>query len=62
MPVVVLKQTVTVPLFSGTSTFGTLGTTVTIIEEREREDGGKEWREGVIKLGEGKEEKKEQNK
>ena len=27
-----------------------------------REDGEKGWREGVMKLGEGKEEKKEQNK
>ena len=47
MPVVVLKQTVTVPLSSGTSTLGTLGTTVATIGEREREDGEKGWREAV---------------
>ena len=45
MPVVVLKQTVTVPLPSGTSTLGTLGTTVTTIGERGREDGEKGWGE-----------------
>ena len=46
MPVVVLKQTVTVPLFSGTSTLGTSGTTVATIGERkertERRVGGRE--------------------
>ena len=49
MPVVVLKQTVTVPLPSGTSTLGTSGTTLATIAEREREDGES--------IGEGKEEK-----
>ena len=34
MPVVVLKQTVTVPLSSGTSTLGMLGTTVVTIGRR----------------------------
>ena len=50
--VVVLKQTVTVPLFSGTSTLGTLGTTVGTTEER-----GRKGKEGE-KMKEGSRERK----